>query len=75
MKKTPWFPAGIRPVHPGVYEVHRSGGFCESFGVHKLRWVADHWEYEYPLGISSKGDFASMTDRTGDQWRGLTEPA
>lgn len=72
---TEWFPADVKPVHIGYYEVKRGGGICPSFGIHQLRWTGSEWQYACDLGFSHKGGFARMDSASGDKWRGLRSPA
>lgn len=65
MKRTPWFPASVKPVHVGVYEV----SYLRDAGVIKRRrWTGQRWErLDQPhcvFGITM-----------GDKWRGLAQPS
>ena len=61
---TPWYPASIKPVREGWYEV-KMVGIPE---IEKRYWNGTYWQF------SKKDDRSSMFgDWTGDQWRGLTK--
>ena len=74
MKLTPWFPADVKPVHEGDYEVkrYRSGGFGKM-RPHRLTWDGEDWRYAHDFEKARKSDFASMKASDGDMWRGLAE--
>lgn len=66
MKKTKWFPADVKPVHVGVYEIRHTAlprGFAMWDG---LRWSHLMCErYEEP-----HFEFSPFQDK---EWRGLAE--
>ncbi|MGY6240573.1 hypothetical protein ACW910_24325 (plasmid) [Burkholderia ambifaria] len=39
MKKTPWFPAEIKPIRIGIYQVRKSFGHCWA------RWDGRAWSH------------------------------
>jgi hypothetical protein len=76
-KMTDWFPAHIKPVHAGVYEV-----FTPNSRVNKYAYYDNHgWrlcssyvgEAENEKPWISDIPYSSMTLR-GAKWRGFTEP-
>jgi hypothetical protein len=64
-KHTPWFPADVKPVHVGVYQVDR---------VHAYQhWNGRYWGI-YCLSMAEarrRADFESMYQE--HQWRGLAK--
>lgn len=77
-KRTPWFPADVKPVRDGEYEVRRMVwnfsrcGFYWS--THRLEFRDGHWHYTRRARMSYPGSLAGM-EPLSDQWRGLTRPA
>lgn len=71
-KRTPWFPASVKPVRTGIYEVYRPcfEGEGDVDPRHRLKWDGERWLYCEPVGIAVDGDGASMSP-TYDMWRGL----
>ncbi len=77
-KRTPWFPASVKPVRDGVYEgeVEVDGYVCRCYQV---SWRDDDWHVA--IAASPTGDrLAMMPDLFGllgptFRWRGLTRPA
>lgn len=66
---TPWFPAEVKPVHVGVYEVRRfywDGGVMDDV---RLRWNGNGWVYAHEHHGARSGDYASVW--LCDTWRGL----
>lgn len=45
-KKTPWFPADINPVRPGVYRVEKGFGICWA------HWDGRRWSHAYTQTMS-----------------------
>jgi len=67
MKLTPWFPADVMPVRPGVYEVNARPGPWYR------RWDGRHWfagDHTPENAASSKCALFMNTN----PWRGLAEP-
>lgn len=62
MKKTEWYPAHVKPVRKGWYEIDL--GF-KKFGDFAY-WTGKSWSW---------GTGASRLFNQNRQWRGLTEPA
>lgn len=62
MKRTPWFPVSVPPVHDGLYETR-----VDRHSLVILRaWDGKRWSLpDYPLTIFGRG----LT--VGNQWRGL----
>jgi hypothetical protein len=58
MKNTDWFPADLRPIHPGVYEVE---GDIAPFSA---EWV---------VGEGWRGTDGKWLIRQSRRWRGLTQ--
>lgn len=63
-KRTPWFPASVKPFRPGVYEIRFSD---DKQWVMLREWTGIDWK-------TTDGRFTLFGWR-GDQWRGLTRPA
>ena len=66
MKRTPWFPASVKPVHVGWYEA--SIGNCM---VRRRYFDGNRWRFGGKVGVISD----LFESYSGSQWRGLTEPA
>ena len=68
MKLTPWFPANVLPVRPGVYEVDK------YIGTHWYRrWDGKYWfagNYAPEDAASSKHALVM----NAHPWRGLAKP-
>lgn len=65
MKKTPWFPADVKPSRPGMYE--RKYPIATST-------MLDYFDGSaWFIGISDKPTKLRSSSRL--PWRGLTEPA
>lgn len=62
MKRTPWYPAHIKPVRVGMYEI-KFGGFVFS-GYY---WNGEKWM------VGENSAFA-LWNQTQLKWRGLTAP-
>lgn len=62
-KLTPWYPASVKPVRPGVYEVH----FDRDCAISFKRWTGRRWVW---LEIALRSDFGR---KPGDKWRGLAQ--
>lgn len=62
MKRTQWFPASVKPVHVGRYEV-----YLAIRGVLRLWWDGAQWRVWAADGWPVRLEW-------GDMWRGLTEP-
>lgn len=63
MRKTPWFPATIKPVRVGLYMCRRLG--CYSLGDEMLLWDGEIWRYPMRSGC-----MATMSPE--HKWLGLT---
>lgn len=68
MKKTPWFPCSIKPVHNGWYEVSLQG-----FHYKRAQFSGGKWRrlggMEWNTAINS---FRPGYD-IGDKWRGIAK--
>ena len=72
MKLTPWFPADVKPVHVGVYEIYEN--------KRSERRTFKHWNGRF-WGFASRTIMdAQNADALGPsiiqkcKWRGLAEP-
>jgi hypothetical protein len=69
MKLTPWFPADVKPVRPGVYKVKTRSG-----RPWYRRWDGKVWF----VGSNTPKDAASKIEQLwfidSRSWRGLAEP-
>ena len=70
MKKTEWFPACIKPVRVGEYEVNRPCMPSERWAQCRMFWNGNRWQYP-DRGYT---DFGTVHE-SGGEWRGLTEKA
>lgn len=61
---TPWFPAGVKPVHVGVYETKRDN--CKFFS----KWDGKKWlmDCRTPERAKAQSYGSEYQDR---QWRGV----
>ncbi len=69
MKLTPWFPANVKPVRVGVYEIHSNTTTPWYRHWDGLNWCAGErtpWEAGYLEFIPLGAAFA-------EPWRGLAE--
>lgn len=68
MKLTPWFPASVKPVRAGVYEVRMDGPPWYRYwdGVH---WYAGHCTSELACALPH----VSLEETPTEPWRGLAE--
>ncbi len=71
MKLTKWFPAYIKPVHVGWYQVSRP--WYENGKPIFLDWDGDRWLYATNEGYAIAGSSATVHQQ-GCVWRGLAEP-
>lgn len=66
MKLTPWFPADVKPVRPGVYEMR-----CDPPRWYR-RWDGRHWYIgDTNVSVAAKETLASWC--AFEMWRGLAE--
>ena len=65
MTKTEWFPAHVKPVREGWYEVKECDGFLQCGGLHYWAWCLG-WLLDDPNGRWAK----SVQNLP---WRGLKE--
>lgn len=74
MKRTPWFPAEVRPVHEGFYEVKRGLHVHNVYPKNSiLKFDGYEWRHtEHSSNGLFVDGFAQMS--VGDKWRGLAEP-
>lgn len=77
-KLTPWFPASVKPVREGVYEV-RSPMWGTDETCHSY-WNGEFFNYissahERSIGIAFDERHLSGAGDTVTQWRGLKEQA
>lgn len=79
-KVTEWYPASVKPVREGWYEVRRKeydGELDSSLFVTRVRMLkfrAGDWSYGKNSGPGIKnGDPAVLLESDGDKWRGLAE--
>jgi hypothetical protein len=68
MKKTEWFPAFVRPVRAGVYEVFRPCRRGTKFFRCFMLWDGRTWRYV----SGGYSDFGSSFE-AGNKWRGLAK--
>ena len=68
--RTPWFPASVEPVCPGIYEYVYGPGSTDK-GVHRFRFDGGRWF----TGPKHEGWETATAFAYRDQWRGLTRPA
>jgi hypothetical protein len=70
MNTTEWFPADVKPVHVGIYQVESYLFFGEVWHAH---WDGKLWSTAYMLPeYVNEHEKGSNQDRI---WRGLKEPA
>jgi hypothetical protein len=76
MKRTPWFPACIKPVHIGVYEARiqviedRFGGYgIQGFS----KWMGDGWSRVYCT--PEEAQQACIRGAQPKAWRGIVKGA
>lgn len=62
MKRTPWYPAHIKPVRVGMYEIQVSGFVFSGYWWDGKRWLA------------GENSAYSLWTQTKLKWRGLTAP-
>lgn len=67
-KRTPWFPAHIKPARSGEYEVR-------SKACHEQSCAEPHRLHYYKNAGAWEIDFNGIAGDEGFQWRGLTESA
>jgi hypothetical protein len=68
MKKTAWFPAHIKPVHKGVYQIRTESGSCYS------QWDGEKWCCMHrDKDVAARQWLVSWCQDYA--WRGLTEKA
>jgi len=60
MKRTPWYPASVRPVRDGLYEWRCHSIFFRGV-IARRRWTRGGWNALKPCPQC--------------QWRGLTQPS
>jgi hypothetical protein len=70
VKRTKWFPACIKPVRVGEYEVKRPCMSGRLWMESRMLWTGNRWEY-LDRGYT---DFGTVHE-SGGEWRGLTEKA
>jgi hypothetical protein len=68
MKRTPWFPAEIKPVRPGFYEVESANGSrtAKLFAV----WTGREWAWPSDVRRNYPRPVLFFQNRA---WRGVTE--
>jgi|APGre2960657373_1045057.scaffolds.fasta_scaffold136004_1 hypothetical protein len=67
MKLTPWFPANVKPVRVGVYEVRMKAPWYRYWdGVH---WHAGHCTSELACALPH----LPIENTPPEPWRGLAE--
>lgn len=76
MKLTKWFPADVKPVHVGVYEMEPGDDYV--WGGSKGQF--QHWNGERWGGYSSSARLAALSNcvnftsmHQNRRWRGLAE--
>ncbi len=79
-KRTPWFPASVKPVREGAYEgeIEVDGCICRCYQV---SWRNEMWH----VAIAASADggkqvmmadpFGLLSRNPSFRWRGLTRPA
>ena len=66
-KRTAWFPASVKPVRQGVYEVRQVLPYGARFtDVQVRRFTGNGW-----AGLA--GGYCDFVTLIGDRWRGLAE--
>lgn len=68
LKMTPWFPASIKPVRPGIYERDKT---MHGFRVY-AKWTGKAW-MAYGFSIEMAERATKKTSWPELQWRGLAE--
>jgi hypothetical protein len=67
---TPWFPANVKPVHVGRYEVIRKDVSASYPQRTKLLWDGADWRHTSTSGDPRyEGGHADMSGK--NKWRGL----
>lgn len=66
MKKTPWFPADVKPARPGVYEVKACRGSTWYRRWNGLIWFIGDYSVSYAAKEQAPTFIRSP-------WRGLTK--
>lgn len=67
-KLTPWFPAHIKPVRPGVYERDR---IAQGFAVYSL-WTGRIWR-AYKFSVNTAATEKKRSKFQNLSWRGLAK--
>jgi len=70
-RKTPWFPAGTKPVRPGVYQTRSPYTGLISY----QRWNGCRWCAFAPTIWQAQGAVQPSITRPKPAWRGLTSEA
>ena len=70
-KLTPWFPADVKPVRPGVYQRKAPGIGDECAGY--CCWTGSFWGKFSPFISDAVIKSDRPTIYTDDVWRGLAE--
>jgi len=72
-KLTPWFPAHIKPVRVGVYEIKEPDGT-----LFYNKWDGKNWHWGSKSKYKSEQNIHPMNvadaDRLIARWRGLSQP-
>jgi hypothetical protein len=68
MKLTPWFPAHVKPVYPGVYEIQ-----SDSINWYR-RWDGNRWFVGATTKESAAVETIPFFGTPDAPWRGLAEP-
>lgn len=75
MKKTPWFPAAVKPIHEGVYET-----FSPTYGEPGWfsRWDGKKWGAAFNArcderSIKLAAGYDQPATRQDRRWRGLAQ--
>jgi len=72
VKLTPWFPAHIKPVRPGVYDTRFRDGpklVCGYSFWTGTQWSVQWWRVE--TATARRSTDGAIQDK---EWRGLTSP-
>jgi len=68
MKRTKWFPAGIKPVREGLYETRVDGSQTAVWSCWKGYWTAASEDKHWVMQKAAIGDRSFWQQRN---WRGL----
>lgn len=72
MKLTPWFPAEVKPVHQGTYEVDDDDGIPGSWYAYWDGWKFGYRHYDPEIAFRLRDRHTDCNHMT--KWRGLAKP-